>query len=379
VTTIVPVWKELEPATSPPASSGPLVYDEADLEFVLLTQPSCAGPPETWTFADGTWTALHPAQSPPATGSMTYDAADGYVLLYTGVNCAGTVWFSQSWRFSGGTWTNITAGALPSPREGASMSYAPTLGKVVLFGGYGPDATDTTYRRVNDTWQFKAGIWYEIVTFPVPTARTQAAIAPDLAAGGVVLYGGQSSTTYCDDVWHFTGDAWVNASLGTEPGGLVGASLLPDSAIGGEILFGGEQRTGALAPAPPSNATWEWTGANWHNLTVPVAPSPRSSAGFAYDPVDGYGLLFGGQGGQTPLGDTWRFNTTTASTNTTTTPPGSTGSGPATWELLAAGAGVVVVAGVAVFDMTRRLRGGTKLPPPSDGRTPPTGRGPRSR
>ena len=61
---------------------------------------------------------------------------------------------------------------------------------------------------------------------------------------------------------------------------------------------------GSRAAAPAKGAPPLWT--NETSSVAGTAPSPRSDAAFATDPLGGYDVLFGGQGaGGTILGDTW--------------------------------------------------------------------------
>jgi len=78
------------------------------------------------------------------------------------------------------------------------------------------------------------------------------------------------------------------------------------------VLFGGEGPEGALGD------TWEFQGGSWIDLTptLPNAtntPSPRYGAAMAYDSHDGYVVLFGGASGPltnsttTLFNDSWEF------------------------------------------------------------------------
>ncbi len=98
--------------------------------------------------ADGSWTSIIPSiPSPRFFASMVYDAADGYVVLSGGAGGSG-VFFGDTWRFLGGSWTDITPSSSPSPRDGASMAYDAADGYVILFGGVSSGAL------LGDTWKF---------------------------------------------------------------------------------------------------------------------------------------------------------------------------------------------------------------------------------
>lgn len=61
-----------------------------------------------------------------------------------------------------------------------------------------------------------------------------------------------------------------------------------------------------LATASPASPS---ARLHWHQLTTPIAPSPRDRAGFAYDPADGYAVMYGGYDANVPTFyyDTWTF------------------------------------------------------------------------
>lgn len=66
------------------------------------------------------------------------------------------------------------------------------------------------------------------------------------------------------------------------------------------LLHGGVSASGALL-----DDLWEWNGLWWHKLSASPGPSARSQHGFVYDPASGQVLLFGGQGANGVLGDSW--------------------------------------------------------------------------
>ena len=68
-----------------------------------------------------------------------------------------------------------------------------------------------------------------------------------------------------------------------------------------EVLFGGRASL-------YFNDTWKWQGGAWAQISTPVAPSAREDAMMAYDPTDGYVLMFGGENQANHLlNDTWTF------------------------------------------------------------------------
>lgn len=85
-------------------------------------------------------------------------------------------------------------------------------------------------------------------------------------------------------------------------GGRVAGGIAYDPVDGYVVMFGG---------VPDDGSTWTFSGGNWTNRTATVgpAPPPRVGAAMTYDSADGYILLYGGAppfGGRF-LNDTWSF------------------------------------------------------------------------
>ena len=111
-------------------------------------------------------------------------------------------------------------------------------------------------------------------------------------------------------------DNWAQICSTCSPPARYGASLAYDPNQGFVILFGGYN--GGSYNAGYLGDTWEYKGGTWQQVTVSTAPLPRDQAGFDYDPNLGEFLLFGGYGCATSAcsslaywGDTWTFNDNT--------------------------------------------------------------------
>ena len=108
-------------------------------------------------------------------------------------------------------------------------------------------------------------------------------------------------------------DNWAQICSTCAPPARYGASLAYDPNQGFVILFGGYN--GGSYNAGYLGDTWEYKGGTWQQVTVSNAPLPRDQAGFDYDPNLGEFLLFGGYGcttsacsSQASQSDTWTFN-----------------------------------------------------------------------
>ena len=132
-----------------------------------------------------------------------------------------------------------------------------------------------------------------------PSARARAAAAYDPGANRLIVHGG--CTTSLDDTWVLTEanglggtPAWV--ALPSAPLARSSAASAYDASTNRFILFGGADDMGARADV------WVLADANgigapaWQALTpVGDAPTPRSGASAAFDPVSNRLIVFGGR------------------------------------------------------------------------------------
>jgi hypothetical protein len=217
---------------------------------------------DTWVFQSGGWTQLHPNVSPPArrVGGFAFDVSDGYLLLFSGHNGSslsnnhGFTVIDDTWAFLHGTWTKVKTKVTPPGRSEPSMAYDPTLGQVVLFGGY---YSAPHYHSFKDTWVFHSGVWKRVLLFVTPSQRDGSATAYDPSLGGVVIEGGQNesgnaTTLDLNDTWMLVGNSvanltWVQITTPHAMPQNDGARMVFDSGSGKLTLYGG--RTAVPHPA----------------------------------------------------------------------------------------------------------------------------------
>jgi Galactose oxidase, central domain len=158
---------------------------------------------DTWMFRGGTWVRLLPHVSPPARRSMgmTYDARDGYVLVFGGL---GSKDLSDTWTFTNGQWAELSPSVHPSARVAADLAYDPATGYVVLFGG----RNDNRGTVLGDTWMFSGGNWTRIHSATHPAARQGASMVYDTTTRSIVLFGGWTSTVYGSGSQYYLNDTW---------------------------------------------------------------------------------------------------------------------------------------------------------------------------
>ena len=264
---------------------------------------------DTWSFRAGKWSPLTTPVAPPPTWGMgmTYDAADGYVVLFGGSADAGT------WNYSRGVWTSIAAASnatyvQPSPRHGMGMAYDAQDGYVLLFGGYGVNEV------LGDTWSFVGGLWTELSPLPSPSPREAPMMTYDDPGGTVILFGGStylpdpSPPHQLNDTWSFAGGSWTKLTPGSAPAARGEGAIAYDVTDSCSLLFGGTEQLGT---AGNQNDTWAWCNApplvGLSILVDPSIPLPGAVASF--------GASF--RGGVSPFTYAWAFGdgATSASAN----------------------------------------------------------------
>lgn len=256
-----------------------------------------AGTP-TWVNITGE-SALRPP--PRVSAGMVYDSTDGYLLMFGGEELIGVKekYYNDTWKFSGGVWTNITTPVAPSARFGFELADDPADHAVVLFGGYSPSQS---YH--NDTWEFKAGVWTNVTHGVAPPGTFWGSMSYDTALSKVVLFGGNTgldphTTEYTNETWTFSAGTWTELTPAISPPGRDDQVQVDDPATGQVIMFGGLNDTNYL------NDTWAFAGDTWALLPQTTAPDLRGGAGMAYDAAANAVVMYGGYPASEYYYSTW--------------------------------------------------------------------------
>lgn len=265
---------------------------------------------------------------------MAYDAWDNYTVLYGGYDPNSGSFYSDTWKYVGGNWTQLSPLRHPSADSGLHLVYDPMLQGVLAFGGESPYG-GTYY---NDTWLFQAGNWTQLSPVRSPPARSQFAMAYDAADAEIVLFGGGQGNIVLSDTWTFNGTTWTQVTKAVHPSGRNFANMAYDPITSQVLLAGGVNYSkGAMndtwafskgswskihdpeipgrvhtpiTTLPGGNpfffggqsnwgltlysSSYQYYSGAWHALRCAHAPSPRSNGGLVYDAVDGYAMTFGG-------------------------------------------------------------------------------------
>jgi hypothetical protein len=126
------------------------------------------GTNQSWAYANGTWSKTPTCQlasdlicgfSDTNVGAMSYDARSSRMIMLetnVGVYCPGQMGTITLAR-SAGAWSIVqVCKANPVWRDWSMMTYDSADGYLVLFGGTGPSASGF----LNDTWEFDRGTWH---------------------------------------------------------------------------------------------------------------------------------------------------------------------------------------------------------------------------
>lgn len=357
-------WRNVTAGAQPSARGSPaMAYDYAAGYVVLFGGMNLYDYPQpaqvfgdTWAYEHGTWTQIVTSTAPPARwgAMMTYDPAEGGLVLFGGVNLIGAM--NDTWLFANGTWTRLDAkGIAPPARVSGGLSWDDLDSQLIEFGGLQAQLTlqGTVYERANDTWSFSHGNWTNLTIRHSPPGVIQDfPMVNDTPAGKLVLLANLNVSRTADcQTWSFSRDTWTQESPAVQPcdsalpestwdsedqaalyyAPAYSVDLSPSSptweyaagnwtevdnySVPGPLLYratafdpvSGELYTvdGLSASGTVVNQTYRFDGSEWHALQVNVSPPARIDASLAYDPTLGGLVLFGGENLSVGFNDTW--------------------------------------------------------------------------
>lgn len=314
-------WTPVGGSTAPSARVLPsMTYDAADGYFLLFGgENGLKALNDTWKFQNDKWTQLSPAKSPPRLfgAGMTYDAKDGYVVLFGGNTSLKGPSLGQTWTFKAGAWTQLSPTSSPSARWSPGVGYDAKDGYVLLFGGFAQPGSGA----LADTWNFSKGAWHKLSPATAPSARAGEALSYSPEDSKMVLSGGTSTFTIAtplSDVWTFGAGAWSQKVPAYVPSARFFAAAADGTAKSGALVFGGQGSIGYISDL------WVYGKGKWLSLH-PIQPAAREQAQMAYDSTDGYVLLYGGYNQTTSVifADTWKFSVGVWTELSPTTSPGA--------------------------------------------------------
>jgi N-acetylneuraminic acid mutarotase len=155
-------WTNMNPSSAPRARYySAMAYDSVTGKIVLFGgADDTMAFNDTWLYdiATNTWTNQSPSSSPTPRDmhSMAYDSVAHKMVIFGGAKLNSNV-NSETWLYdvATNTWTNPNPSPKPSYRWGHVMAFDASQGKVVLFGGVdavGPNAETWIYDTATNTW-----------------------------------------------------------------------------------------------------------------------------------------------------------------------------------------------------------------------------------
>lgn len=251
--------------------------------------------------------------------AMTYDFGRHVAVLFGGEihHPTGSPLVGDTWEFDGTNWTQRFPLNSPTPRSQAQMVYDLQLGRCILFGGQ--IFTNNQFQLSLETWEWDGTNWSQVITPHVPgwTLPDQFSACYDNFTGGVLAFGGLTSTGRVSQLWSFDGADWTQ-KIPSGP-----APVTPGSTL---MLYDIHRQVAVLLgcnsqayPSPYQQAAvWEWDGTSW--LEKPQSGQVFGGAsaldGFVYDPFRRECVLYGNvfgivdgvlSSGYTPYPDGYRF------------------------------------------------------------------------
>ncbi len=307
----VPTMPRAEPSLSGVPLAGP-VASSGD----AASAPGGAAPgAPTWIQICST--CLGSSSLSRSYGSMTWDGADGYAVLFGGEN-GGTSADGDTWTYNAAQgWKNVCNSCSPSGRAEAGMAYDSADSRVVMFGGCTGINLLSSTCNMGDSWTYAQGTWTQ-VSGTLPTGALAVSIADDPADGEVVMFGGCSqfniditnpsasacgSTNYLATTSVYTASGgWKTISPATSPSPREAAGMAYDPVLKEDILFGGYNGVHELS------GTWAFSGGTWTNITPSVSPPAIANGAMFWDPNTQSIVLTQGDSAAGDVGETWEFS-----------------------------------------------------------------------
>lgn len=165
---------------------------------------------DLWQFDGATWTEMTTngaTGSPPARdkAGVAWDFNRNKLIVFGGQDLGGAV-LGDVWEWDPGTnaWNNITPATGPTARRFTALAYDPNTSSMLMFGGL-----DGAGTHLDDTWLFAGGgAWIQMSPGNVPSTRRQHHLVTRSDFGDVLLFGGQDATLAGTAKWRVDTFKW---------------------------------------------------------------------------------------------------------------------------------------------------------------------------
>jgi hypothetical protein len=277
-----------------------------------FAQPFSPISDELWLQSPSGWGRLDSSGLSGRAYANLHSIGNGQLLLFGGL-AGSDVGKNDLWRFSNGTWSQLSLAVRPHARWGAA-SCVFANGALAVFGGQFNGSP-----VVNDLWLTTASnpqgwLGYQFLPGDSPSARDYPMMAYDPIRDEAILFGGRNASGFdLDDIWRLrfvsgTPEWTQMGSLGSIQSWR-GGSMFWDPGRQ-RILLYAKQQFGFDQNASVVPAVYEWTGTSFVPVAVEQPPSLRRFAAIGPTSNAGDIRLFGGlrTSDSAILGDTWAFN-----------------------------------------------------------------------
>jgi N-acetylneuraminic acid mutarotase len=250
---------------------------------------------DTWSYDynNDNYTNMDPVTAPPVreVGMMAYDSQSDKIVMFGGIEDFNSYLVrNDTWTYdyNTNTWTDVTSGAAPSPRDASGMVYDSESDRIILFGG-------ENVEKYNDTWAYdlETNTWEKMNPSNAPSARYFPSMAYDEESDRVVLFGGRSDGDKIPDTWayDYNADSWQELTPTTQPSWRRGHYTTYDSESDSIVLFGGSDISDVA-----QEDTWlfDYNSNTWTQVNPANSPSARLRHNMVYDEESDIILSFGG-------------------------------------------------------------------------------------
>lgn len=299
------------------------VYDPVRHRLIVVDGYDNAVLSDVWALdlsGSALWTRLVVAGTPPSARwlhTTIYDPVRDRILLFGG--WAASPQNNETWALdlSGTpTWHIISTATSPTQRRAHTAIYDPVGDRMIVFGGQGPSGP------LNDVWALSLSgtpDWSQLTPVgSAPVARQTHAAAYDPVRNRMLVYGGNSGSTYLSDLWalNLSGTpAWFQLPAGgASPGPRYYHTLNYDPTSDRMVLLGGsasgfpslyDMTIWSLSLSGPGAPSWSETDGG-------AGPSPRSDPVAVRDASTDRLILFGGAGRFAPYNDSFALDLSTS-------------------------------------------------------------------
>lgn len=197
----------------------------------------------------------------------------------------------ETWEWDGMDWQVVTTRVSLPALFGFAMAFDAARQRVVLFGGQ----SQSSYPQ--DTWEYDGLDWVQRTSATLPDGRRDHTMAYDAARRRIVMFGGYRSSTEFGDTWTWDGDDWTLA-----------ATTGPEHRTHEKAMTWVEDEQRVLLFDGYHSTTWAWDGTSWTQLQPAVSPPPCAVPALGYDGARGSTLLRRGVGHGGGRNDTWRWD-----------------------------------------------------------------------